>query len=235
MGSTGIYLYRLNPATTNNCILNPRNSIAHRHLSLFLSLSLSLVNCRFGAMIRGYHRGYISVEWPNDVQIAHMIYLTIKWGIAVCMCVCVSVCVSVCLSGYTFPHFSTDLLQIWREPSTGHDTFRGLYIVCVHARRARARAVRTYWPRAHVTWHQLSPAVHLSSLCTEQSCLPQTVKRILSKFAGNVLLLIISVNDNVLFMFTHRARACVRAKRAYVCIRLFLNGLCPNLLGTYYD
>jgi hypothetical protein len=48
--------------------------------------------------------------------------------------VCVCVCVSVCLSGYTFPQFSTDLLHIWREPSTGHDTFRGLYIFCVHAR-----------------------------------------------------------------------------------------------------
>jgi hypothetical protein len=80
------------------------------------------------------------------------------------MCVCLSVCVSVCLSGYTFPQFSTDLLQIWREPSTGHDTFCVLYMCCVHAMRARMRA-------------------------------------------------------------------CVLS--AYVCIRLFLNGLSPNLLGTY--
>jgi hypothetical protein len=44
------------------------------------------------------------------------------------------------LSGYTFPHFSTDLLQIWRESSTGHDTFRGLYMLCVHSMWAHARA-----------------------------------------------------------------------------------------------
>jgi hypothetical protein len=72
-----------------------------------------------------------------------------NWG----MYVCVYVCLCVCLSGYTFPHFPTDLLQIWREHTTGHDTFRGLYMLCVHA----------------------------------------------------------------------------------MCIRLFLNGCCPNLLGTYYD
>jgi hypothetical protein len=59
--------------------------------------------------------------------------------------------------------------------------------------------------------NQLSPAVYLSSLCTEQSWLLQTVERILSKCAGNVLLLTISVKDYVLFMFTHVAcaRACV--------------------------
>jgi hypothetical protein len=50
------------------------------------------------------------------------------------------VCVSVSLSGYTFPKFSTDLLQIWRKPSTGHDTFRGLYMFCVHTMWAHVRA-----------------------------------------------------------------------------------------------
>jgi hypothetical protein len=59
--------------------------------------------------------------------------------------------------------------------------------------------------------------VHLSSLCTEQSCLLQTVTRILSKIAGNVLLLTIRVKDYVLVMFTQRARACVRVKRAHMC------------------
>jgi hypothetical protein len=74
------------------------------------------------------------------------------------MCVCLSVCLSVCvcLSGYTFPHFSTDLLKMCREHSMGHDTYRGLVIFLVHTTRAR------------------------------------------------------------------------------VCIRLFLNGLSQNMLGTYY-
>jgi hypothetical protein len=55
-----------------------------------------------------------------------------------CVSVPVSVCVSVCLSGYTFSQFSTDLLQIRREPSTGHDTWRGIYMFCVHTKRTRA-------------------------------------------------------------------------------------------------
>jgi hypothetical protein len=52
------------------------------------------------------------------------------------MCVCGGgggVCLSVCVSGYTFPHFSTDPLQIWREPSTSPWT-----IYVVSARNARA-------------------------------------------------------------------------------------------------
>jgi hypothetical protein len=39
------------------------------------------------------------------------------------------VCMCMCVSGYTFPYFSTDLLQIWREHSMYHDTWCGLYIV----------------------------------------------------------------------------------------------------------
>jgi hypothetical protein len=42
-------------------------------------------------------------------------------------------------------------------------------------------------------------------------------ERIMSKFAGNILRLTISGKDYVLFIFTHRARACVRAKRARMC------------------
>jgi hypothetical protein len=59
--------------------------------------------------------------------------------LSVCLSVCLCVCLSVCLSGYTFPHFSTDLLQIWREHSMGHDTYRGIFIILVHTTRARAR------------------------------------------------------------------------------------------------
>jgi hypothetical protein len=34
----------------------------------------------------------------------------------------------VCVSGYTFPHSSIYLLQILREHSKGHDTYRGLLL-----------------------------------------------------------------------------------------------------------
>jgi hypothetical protein len=113
------------------------------------------------------------------------LYITINWVISVC----------VCLSGYTFPHSSTDLLQIWREPFTGHDTFRVLYILCAHAMCACVLSART--------------CVH--SLIFE---------RILSKFAGNRLRLTISGKDCVLFIFTHRAHACERAcARVRTCVR----------------
>jgi hypothetical protein len=115
----------------------------------------------------------------------------------------VSVCLSVCLSGYAFPQFSTDLLQMLGEPSTGHDTFRGLYMLCVHATcGVRVQCARTNRMRMFSYRH-----------CVLKSCLLQTVERILSKFAGNVLLLTISVKDYLLFMFTHRAHACVGAER----------------------
>jgi hypothetical protein len=101
--------------------------------------------------------------------------------------VCVSVCLSVCLSGYTFPHFSSDLLQIWREPSTGHDTFRGLYMFCVHACEhvcARARVIK----------HSF------------------IYGRILFKFAMNTLQVTwLSSMGYVLIIFTHHARTCDHA------------------------
>jgi hypothetical protein len=59
-----------------------------------------------------------------------------------CVCVCLRVClymcmsVCVCLSGYTFPHFTTDLLQIWREHYMGHDTCTKRARVRVHAKCA---------------------------------------------------------------------------------------------------
>jgi hypothetical protein len=62
--------------------------------------------------------------------------------------VCVSVCVSVCPAIRV--HRSQRIFSKFEgKPSTDHDTFRVLYIVCVHA--TRARAVRMYQPRAHVT------------------------------------------------------------------------------------
>jgi hypothetical protein len=61
---------------------------------------------------------------------------------------------------------------MFREPSTGHDTFRGLYIYFLHATRARARV--------------LSMRVCVHSLILE---------RIKSKFAGNILRLTICGKD----------------------------------------
>jgi hypothetical protein len=64
--------------------------------------------------------------------------------------VCLSVCVSACPAIRV--HSSQRIFSKFAgKPSTGHDTFRGLYIVCVHVTRARARAVRMYESRAHVT------------------------------------------------------------------------------------
>jgi hypothetical protein len=108
--------------------------------------------------------------------------------VCVCLSVCLSVCVSVCLSGYTFPHFSTNLHQIWREHSMGHDTYRGL-LICCSALHERACVLNT--------------CACLHSLIFE---------RILFRsFAGNILRLTISVKDYILFMFTHCALTCQRA------------------------
>jgi hypothetical protein len=44
-----------------------------------------------------------------------------------------------------------------------------------------------------------------------RACVPSLIfERIISKFAGNILLLTISVKDYVLFIFTHRAHAYER-------------------------
>jgi hypothetical protein len=129
----------------------------------------------------------------------------------VCVCACVCVCVSVCLSGYTFPHFSTDLLQIWREPSTGHDSWRGLFLFSAHNARACACVLNA---RA---------CVHLLIF-----------ERIISNVAGYILLLTLSVKDYVLFMFTHRAHACERAcARACVIKNSLIYG--PTLLKFAVD
>jgi hypothetical protein len=63
------------------------------------------MNANKGAQL--YHTYYIGIE------VCLGPYLTIKWGIYVCLCVCPCVGVCVCLSGYTFLQFSTDLLHIW--------------------------------------------------------------------------------------------------------------------------
>jgi hypothetical protein len=128
--------------------------------------------------------------------------------LSLCLCVCLSVrlYVSTVLNGST-PSLEETLLRVMTR-SVG-------YIACVCTQRARVRVQCACINRVRML--HLSPAVHLSSMCTEQSCLLQTVERILSKCAANVLLLTISVKDYVICMVTHRARACVRAKRARMC------------------
>jgi hypothetical protein len=60
-----------------------------------------------------------------------------------CVCVCLCVCVCVCPAKRF--HSSQRIFSMFGgKPSTGHDTFSGLYMLCVHATRARARAVRMY-------------------------------------------------------------------------------------------
>jgi hypothetical protein len=81
----------------------------------------------------------------------------------------------------------------------GHDTFRGLYMLeCARINRVRMLHETNYRQRC------------IYRHCVLNSHVLQTVERILSKFAGNVLLLTISVKDYVLFMFTYRAHACIR-------------------------
>jgi hypothetical protein len=101
------------------------------------------------------------------------LYLTINWGISVCVrvsvCVCVCVCVRLCVS--TFLNVSSPNL------------------------------VGTFYGSWHVTW--------AICLCTQRACAcvhTLIFKRILSKFAGNILRLTISGKDYVLFIFTNRAR-----------------------------
>jgi hypothetical protein len=113
-------------------------------------------------------------------------------------------CVCVCLSGYTFLHFSTDLPQIWREHSTGHDTFRGLYMFCVHAMCAHARACKA---RAHVC-----------------------IRLFLNGFCPNMLG---TYYDSYIYIYIHQPSACVRVSE-YVCICSSFNGLYQNLLAIIF-
>jgi hypothetical protein len=80
--------------------------------------------------------------WTDSLQIC-WVHLTINWGISVCLCVCVSVCVSVC-PAIRFHSSQRIFSKFGGKLSTVHYTFRGLYSLCVHATRVRARAVRMY-------------------------------------------------------------------------------------------
>jgi hypothetical protein len=128
----------------------------------------------------------------------------------VCMCVCMCVCLCVCVSGYTFPHFSTDLLQIWSKHSMGNDTYRGILLFSVHATRTRA-----------------------SSRVVKHSFI---FGRILFKFAEHILQMTTRYMGYILIMSTYRGHACERAcasareiKHSHIYGRILF-----KFVGTYY-
>jgi hypothetical protein len=123
------------------------------------------------------------------------------------------VCVCVCLSGYTFPQFSTDLLQMLMKPSTGHDTFRGLYILCVHATLQCAHINRM---------RMLHETNYRQRFIYRQ--------RVLNSHAYSKLSN--GFSPNLLFMFTHRARACVRAKHARMCAFAYFERIMSKFAGN---
>jgi hypothetical protein len=129
--------------------------------------------------------------------------------VSVCLCVCVSVrlYVSTVLNGSS-PSLEETLLRVMTR-SVG-------YILCVCTQRARLRVQCARINRVRMLHEPIIASGSFIVTGTEQSCLLQTVEQILSKFAGNVLLLTISVKDYILFMFTHRARAWVLNAR--VCV-----------------
>jgi hypothetical protein len=123
----------------------------------------------------------------------------------VCLCVCPAI---------RFHSSQRIFSKFGGKPSTGYDTFRGLYILCVHATPACARAVRMYEPRAHVAYRQRFIYRH----CVLNN---HVYSKRSNGFSPNLLgtyyLLTISVKDYAFVMFTHSARACVRAMRARMC------------------
>jgi hypothetical protein len=56
----------------------------------------------------------------------------------VCVCVCVSVCVCPAIR---FQSSQRIFSKFGGKPSTGHDTFRWLYMLCVHATRAQCARI----------------------------------------------------------------------------------------------
>jgi hypothetical protein len=127
-------------------------------------------------------------------------HLTTNWGISVCVSVCVCVCLSVRLYISTFLNGSSLNLE------------------------------RTFYGSWHVSWAINFCSAHNARAC---ACVLNArpfvhsliFERIISKFAGNILLLTISIKDYVLFIFTHRAHACECAcARACVIKHLLIYG-----------
>jgi hypothetical protein len=146
-----------------------------------------------------------------------------------------NVCVCVCVSGYTFPHFSMDLLQIWREHYMDHDTYRGLLICLVHATCARAFAY-FFTDSLQICWEHTTTHHKWQGLCTFDVQTPRTcvVKhslifgQILLKFPGHILQMTTSYMG---YCDSYMYVSCSRTARLGICASL--NGFSANLVGTY--
>jgi hypothetical protein len=151
----------------------------------------------------------------------------------------VSVCVCVCLSGYTFPQFSMDLLQIWREPSTGHDTFRVRVCIRLFFYGLSKNLLGTYYyspSRTSIKDYVLFIFTHRAHACDRVCARACVIKhsliygQTLFKIAVNILQIRTSSMGYVLFMFTHRAHACERSG-AWLKHALIFGGILFKLAG----
>jgi hypothetical protein len=115
----------------------------------------------------------------------------------VCLCVCLCVCVC-------------PVIRFNGSPPSLEETF--------------------YWSW-HVTWAinfvRALNARACACVLNARACVNSLIfERILSKFAGNILRLILRGRDYILFIFTHRMHACI--------VRLSIGGFFSNLQWTYY-
>jgi hypothetical protein len=145
--------------------------------------------------------------------------LTINFEISVCLCVCLSVCPAI-----RFHSSQRIFSKSGGEPSTGHDTFRGLYIcarVFVHSliferimSKFAGNILRLTISGKYYVLFIVTHRVYACKRASASACVstPSLIYGwILFKFALNILQVTSSSMGNVLFMFTHRAHACERA------------------------
>jgi hypothetical protein len=147
------------------------------------------------------------------------------------VCVCACVCARACVSGYAFPQFSTHLLQILREHYIGLARCMGyICFVCTQCAHVRAKSARmcTFayfvtdslqicWEHTttHHKWQGLRTFHVLAHACERACASARVVKRslifrwILFKYAVIIQQFTTSSMTNLLFMFTHRAHACM--------------------------
>jgi hypothetical protein len=128
------------------------------------------------------------------------------------------------VSGYTFPHFSTDLLQTWREYSMGLTREVGyVFYVCTHhvcMLSARMCVFAYFWMdylkicREHDTMihHKLYPwAMYFSCSSTTRSFVSSRVKHLLifRRILSKQLLWVTTIYVGYILSMFHAPRACV--------------------------